>query len=168
MSVSSHLRAILLLPVVVTLVVPGAILVLGDGPELAWGFDGVLGALVIATGVGLLALGVALVVWTVRLFVRIGHGTLAPWDPTTKLVVHGPYLHVRNPMISGVFFVLAGEAGLFGSRGLVLWLMAVVAVNAVYLPLVEEPGLRNRFGEEYDRYRANVPRWLPRPRAWRP
>ena len=35
-------------------------------------------------------------------------------------------------------------------------------MNAVYFPLVEEPGLRERFGEEYDAYRATVPRWLPR------
>jgi protein-S-isoprenylcysteine O-methyltransferase Ste14 len=168
MSGSSHLRAILFLPVVVTLVIPGTILVLGDGPEIVWGLEHILGALVTATGLCLLALGAVLVVWTIRLFVRIGHGTLAPWDPTTQLVVEGPYRHVRNPMISGVFFVLAGEAALLGSSGLVLWLAGVVAVNAVYIPLVEEPGLRRRFGEPYDGYRANVPRWLPRIRPWRP
>ena len=168
MSGSAHLRAILFLPVVVTLVIPETILVLGDGPEIVWNLEHALGALVTAIGLCLLALGAALVVLTIRLFVRIGHGTLAPWDPTTQLVVYGPYRHVRNPMISGVFFVLAGEAALLGSTGLVLWLAGVVAVNAVYIPLVEEPGLRRRFGERYDRYRANVPRWLPRARPWRP
>jgi protein-S-isoprenylcysteine O-methyltransferase Ste14 len=43
----------------------------------------------------------------------------------------------------------------------------VFAVNAVYFPLVEEPGLRRRFGEDYDAYRANVPRWIPRRRPWK-
>jgi protein-S-isoprenylcysteine O-methyltransferase Ste14 len=164
----AHVRAILLLPVVVTIVVPATIVVLGDGPRLAWGLGGALRSAILVIGACLLALGAALVVWTIRLFVRIGRGTLAPWDPTTELVVHGPYRHVRNPMLSGVFCLLAAEATVLGSQGLVVWFAAVVAVNAVYIPLVEEPGLRRRFGEPYDRYRANVPRWVPRPRAWSP
>jgi protein-S-isoprenylcysteine O-methyltransferase Ste14 len=108
------------------------------------------------------------VAWTVSLLERIGKGTLAPWDPTSRLVVSGPYRYVRNPMISGVLAVILGEAALFGSLPLLVWFGVVFAVNAVYFPLVEEPGLRRRFGEEYDAYRANVPRWLPRLRAWEP
>lgn len=106
--------------------------------------------------------------WTVSLFARVGGGTLAPWDPTSRLVVLGPYRHVRNPMITGVLAILLGEASLFGSLPLLLWFAAVFAVNAVYLPLVEEPGLRTRFGADYEAYRANVPRWLPRLRPWDP
>lgn len=168
MSAWSHVRAVLLLPVVVTILVPGTILLLGDGPAVAWGTGGAFGVFAIALGLCLLAIGLLLVLWTIRLFVLIGRGTLAPWSPTTELVVIGPYRHVRNPMISGVFFVLAGEAVLVGSIGIVLWLVAVVVVNAVYIPFVEEPGLRRRFGERYDAYRASVPRWLPRVRAWSP
>jgi protein-S-isoprenylcysteine O-methyltransferase Ste14 len=71
-------------------------------------------------------------------------------------------------MISGVLAILLGEAALFASVTLLLWFAAVFAVNAVYFPLVEEPGLRKRFGAQYDAYRANVPRWLPRVRPWEP
>jgi protein-S-isoprenylcysteine O-methyltransferase Ste14 len=108
------------------------------------------------------------VTWTVSLFARIGKGTLAPWDPTSRLVVVGPYRHVRNPMISGVLTVLLGEAALFGSLPLLVWFGAAFAVNAVYFPLVEEPGLRERFGGDYEAYCAKVPRWLPRLRPWEP
>ena len=160
MSVWRHLRAIGLLPVTVTIVVPGLIL-WRTGAELApWPLA--------TLGVALIGVGLALVTWTVSLFMRIGKGTLAPWDPTSRLVVVGPYRHVRNPMISGVLTVLLGEAALFGSLPLLVWFGAVFAVNAVYFPLVEEPGLRERFGEDYDAYRANVPRWLPRLRPWEP
>ena len=160
MSVWRHLRAIGLLPVTVTIVVPGLIL-WRTGVELApWPLA--------TLGVALIGVGLALVTWTVSLFARIGKGTLAPWDPTSRLVVVGPYRHVRNPMISGVLTVLLGEAALFGSLPLLVWFGAVFAVNAVYFPLVEEPGLRERFGEDYDAYRANVPRWLPRLRPWEP
>ena len=123
-------------------------------------------ALSAAGGVLLTALGLALVVWTIRLFVTEGHGTLAPWDPTSALVVRGPYRHVRNPMITGVVLVLAGEAVVAQSAPLAVWLGCVALVNAIYMPLVEEPGLRRRFGDAYDVYCANVPRWLPRLRAW--
>jgi protein-S-isoprenylcysteine O-methyltransferase Ste14 len=114
----------------------------------------------------LIALGLLLIVRTIALFATFGGGTLAPWDPTTRLVVRGPYRRVRNPMISGVLFVLLGEAALFASPALLLWFALVWAVNAVYIPLVEEPGLQGRFGEEYVRYAAHVPRWIPRVRPW--
>ena len=113
-------------------------------------------------GALLIAVGLTLVAWTVGLFATEGEGTLAPWDPTARLVIRGPYRFVRNPMIGGVFLVLLGEAALFGSPALLIWLAAVLAVNTVYIPLVEEPGLRKRFDEEYDAYCRAVPRWLPR------
>jgi protein-S-isoprenylcysteine O-methyltransferase Ste14 len=112
--------------------------------------------------------GIGLVAWTVKLFVTIGRGTLAPWDATTRLVVRGPYRHVRNPMITAVALILAGEAAVFGSVPLLIFLGIFVLVNAVYFPLVEEPGLSRRFGTEYERYKANVGRWLPRLRPWTP
>jgi protein-S-isoprenylcysteine O-methyltransferase Ste14 len=159
-SVWRHLRAIGLLPVTVAIVVPGLIL-WRTGAELApWPRA--------TAGIVLIAIGLALVTWTVSLFARIGKGTLAPWDPTSQLVVVGPYRHVRNPMISGVLAVILGEAALFGSVPLLVWFGAAFAVNAIYFPLVEEPGLRKRFGEDYEAYCANVPRWLPRVRPWEP
>jgi protein-S-isoprenylcysteine O-methyltransferase Ste14 len=144
-----------LLPGTVTIVIPALIVWLGGvsvEPVTA-----VLGGVFVA-------LGLALVVWTVRLFVLVGRGTLAPWDPTSKLVVQGPYRLVRNPMITGVASILVGEALFFRSWGIAIELAVFVAVNAVYFPLVEEPGLRRRFGAQYDEYRARVPRWLPRVR----
>jgi protein-S-isoprenylcysteine O-methyltransferase Ste14 len=159
-SVWRHIRAIGLLPATVTVVVP-AFLLWRSGVELAaWPLA--------LLGVTLVAAGLALVGWTVALFARIGRGTLAPWDPTSRLVVAGPYRHVRNPMISGVLATLLGEAALFGSLPLLVWFGTVFLLNAIYFPLVEEPGLRERFGEDYERYRANVPRWLPRLRPWEP
>jgi protein-S-isoprenylcysteine O-methyltransferase Ste14 len=157
-STPRHVAAILLLPGTVAVVVP-AFVVWATGAEAALDWRGVLGLL-------LIAVGALLVVDTVRLFVRIGRGTLAPWDPTRRLVVEGPYRRVRNPMISGVVIVLFGEALAFWSTALLLWALSVFVVNAVYLPLVEEPGLERRFGPDYDRYRAHVPRWLPRLRPW--
>jgi protein-S-isoprenylcysteine O-methyltransferase Ste14 len=152
-----HVRAIVLLPGVVAVAVP-ALIVWRTGVTVRLA-PALLGLLLI--GVGL-----TFVVRTVSLFATVGRGTLAPWDETTRLVVRGPYRYVRNPMISGVVAILLGESALLGSRPLLIWAASVFAVNALYMPLVEEPRLRRRFGEDYDRYRANVPRWLPRLRPW--
>jgi protein-S-isoprenylcysteine O-methyltransferase Ste14 len=165
--------AILPLPFVATVLVP-AVIVATEGEN--WGFDGVrrtlageegVGLLLpLAVGLALIAAGAALFVWTVRLFAGRGRGTLAPWDPPKRLVVAGPYRYMRHPMIFGVALVLAGETLALGLTAIGIWLAVFVAVNAIYLPLVEEPALRRRFGPDYDRYTANVRRWLPRLRPW--
>jgi protein-S-isoprenylcysteine O-methyltransferase Ste14 len=160
-----HALAICLLPGTVVVLVP-ALLVSSGTTSVGLGLPGAFAVVPVLLAAGLLAAGATLFIWTISLFVRVGRGTLAPWDPTRKLVVTGPYRHVRNPMISGVLFLLLGEAVLLGSGPLLAWFGVVAAVNAIYMPLVEEPGLVRRYGAEYERYRAAVPRWLPRRRPW--
>jgi len=113
-------------------------------------------------------LGVLLVYKTVILFATVGEGTLAPWDPPRRLVVRGPYRHVRNPMISGVLSILLGEAMLFGSVPLLVWFLVFFALNALTMPLIEEPLLESRFSSDYVTYKRNVPRWIPRLKPWTP
>ena len=119
--------------------------------------------------IGLLfaAEGFALMAWTIMDFTRIGKGTPAPWDPPKKLVVRGPYRHVRNPMISGAILVLLAQSLLLQSLPVAAWLLVFVAMNGIYIPLKEERGLEKRFGEDYRLYKDSVPRWLPRIRPWR-
>jgi protein-S-isoprenylcysteine O-methyltransferase Ste14 len=148
-----HARAIVLLPGTVAVVVP-AVLIAPDGVD----FD----PLRVALGVPLVLAGLALWVWTVRLFARIGRGTLAPWDATQRLVVEGPYAHVRNPMITGVLAVLVGEALIFGSAAIAIWAAVFAVVNHGFFLVYEEPAVERRFGDEYRRYKEHVPRWIPR------
>jgi protein-S-isoprenylcysteine O-methyltransferase Ste14 len=163
-----QLAAILTLPFVMLVLVP-AWLASRPGALLpGWGLLFPLNLLPAVAGLALMAGGLSLVVTTVRLFARVGQGTLAPWDPTRRLVVRGVYGYVRNPMISGVVAVILGEALLLGSRPVLVWALIFMAVNLVYLPLIEEPGLRRRFGAEYEEYARNVPRWVPRRKPWYP
>jgi protein-S-isoprenylcysteine O-methyltransferase Ste14 len=126
------------------------------------------GLLVQVGGLALLALGLTLFVASLRRFATEGHGTLAPWDPPSELVVRGPYRYVRNPMISGVLLVLVGEALVLRSRAHLVWAGIFFAINATHIPLLEEPDLESRFGERYRKYRRHVPRLIPRLRPWTP
>ncbi len=159
------LRAIVILPGTALLFVPALLLWatggLGAGTTLAT--PGQLGFWLAAL---LGAAGLGFVVWTASLFTRIGRGTPAPWDPPKKLVMRGPYRHVRNPMIASVLAMLAAEALLFQSWPLATWLAVFFTANAIYFPLSEEPGLARRFGDDYARCKANVPRRLPRLKPW--
>lgn len=168
MSAWRHARAIALLPGTVTVVVPATILITGDGPDIGWGLEGALAALPVLLGLALIATGLAFWVWTVWLFARIGKGTIAPWDPTRRLVVEGPYRYVRNPMITAVLGVLLGEAALFGSPALLIWFAAFFAISHAFFLVHEEPDLERRFGDEYRAYKRSVPRWVPRRTPWAP
>ncbi len=159
------LRAIAILPGTALVFVPALLLWASGGLDAALATPG-QPAFWLATALG--AAGVTFAVWTMSLFTRIGEGTPAPWDPPRKLVVRGPYRHVRNPMIASVLAMLAAEALLFQSWPLAAWLAVFFIANAIYFPLSEEPGLARRFGDDYTRYKANVPRWLPRLKPWRP
>ena len=161
-----HLIAILLLPFVMTVVVPRWLLGSPSG-SWRWPPDSPLAASARVVGALLLIAGVALFAWCVMLFGRVGRGTLAPWDPTKRLVAVGPYRYMRNPMITGVAAVLAGEALITGARVLAIWLGVFVLFNHLYFVVVEEPGLSRRFGVDYHEYKAAVPRWIPRMHAWR-
>jgi protein-S-isoprenylcysteine O-methyltransferase Ste14 len=160
-----HLFAIAALPFMVTVAIPlwiaqrnGIAPTIGSTPG-EWSLQ--------ALGVWLFAIGLVLFVSSLRRFATEGEGTLAPWDPPRKLVVHGPYRYVRNPMISGVVFILFAEAARLRSVPHVQWALIFLALNLVYIPLLEEPQLEARFGDDYREYRRHVPRIIPRLRPWR-
>jgi protein-S-isoprenylcysteine O-methyltransferase Ste14 len=121
-----------------------------------------------AIGLILVIAGMTLLSVTIGMFTRIGRGTLAPWSPPEKLVVSGIYSYVRNPMITGVMIVLLGESLAFHSQNIFIWLIIFFVINNVYFIFSEEPALAARFGDEYLKYKRNVPRWLPRITPWRP
>jgi len=161
-----HLLSIAILPFTVTVIIPSWLarryhvsLTIGTtAPEI------VLQVL----GVASLGVGLVLFAASLRQFAVRGKGTLAPWDPPKHLVVEGPYRYVRNPMISGVLFVLFGEALVLQSWPHGCWALIFLFINLVYIPLFEEPQLERRFGDSYVEYRRHVRRLLPRLRPWQP
>ncbi len=169
-----HLKTILILPTTATVIIPATILWFTGGPDfdwswgrsLAWSYAFAVSLAPLLAGCALICGGLTLLGKTIHLFATIGKGTLAPWDPTRKLVVQGPYRHVRNPMISGVWCILLGESVLLGSGPVFIFALLFVTINHVYFITSEEPGLLRRFGEEYLLYRKAVARWVPRVTPW--
>jgi protein-S-isoprenylcysteine O-methyltransferase Ste14 len=159
-----HLMSIAALPLTVTVLVPWWI-ARQQRVSFAVG-DTLIATLTQVIGVGVLLIGLTLFVASLRQFIVRGRGTLAPWDPPKHLVVEGPYRYVRNPMISGVLFIVCGEAMVLLSPAHALWALIFFLINVIYIPLSEEPGLRHRFGASYDEYCANVGRFIPRITPW--
>ena len=162
MSMWRHLRAIVLLPGTVLVVVPAIILSRTNRGNRGESWPLPFNIMRWAVSLSLIGLGLTLMAQTIRLFMAFGEGTLSPLDSTRRLVVRGPYRHVRNPMISGACCILLGEAAWFKSLPLLWVFVAAALLNVVYIPLVEERDLEQRFGEDYRAYKRNVPRWIPR------
>jgi protein-S-isoprenylcysteine O-methyltransferase Ste14 len=116
-------------------------------------------------GLILLLLGAVLCGWCVMSF-RRARGTPVPFNPPTELVVVGPYLWMRNPMVTGVFAALFGVGLLLHSSSIaLLWTPLYILAHVIELKKVEEPELELRFGAAYAEYRQRVPMFIPRP--WR-
>ena len=151
---SRWLLAILLLPINVTVIVP---LILFDfDPSQSNTLEKSM-----ALFIGLL--GLMLSISSVRLFAQKGGGgTPAPWDPVDQLIISGPYRYVRNPMLIGVIIILFCESLFVHSLPLLVYACIFVIANVIYFSFSEEPALIRRYGDEYQKYLTNVPRWIPR------
>jgi protein-S-isoprenylcysteine O-methyltransferase Ste14 len=78
------------------------------------------------------------------------------------LVTAGIYGICRNPMYLGNLLILTGVA--VTSNSLTCLAIALPMFVVVYIAIVaaEEDFLRGKFGDAYDQYANEVPRWFPR------
>jgi protein-S-isoprenylcysteine O-methyltransferase Ste14 len=156
-----------LVPGIILFAIPAWLVYRSGSIDIGWSLREPYLWLPVTLGLALSLAGVGLMVWTGWLFWTKGKGSVIPLDPTQKLVVTGPYRYVRNPMYCGAFAVLFGEAILLGSIAVLVFSLVMPLAPLVYVPLKEEPDLAARFGSEYQVYKAHVPRWLPRLKAWK-
>jgi protein-S-isoprenylcysteine O-methyltransferase Ste14 len=117
-------------------------------------------------GVVLILAGVPVLLDSFARFAIQGLGTPAPVFPTRHLVVTGWYRYVRNPMYVAVVSIIGGQALLFGNVSVLEYGALVWLVFHLWVLAYEEPKMRSTFGDEYQQFRANVPRWIPRLTPW--
>lgn len=145
-----HLRAIMMLPFMVTLVIPTILLLVTRGElSSSWTLSNPLSWLLIVVGMGFILFGISMLARTILLFETIGDGTLAPWNPPQHLVVAGVYRYTRNPMITGIFAILLGEVILFGAGVLLVWLAFFFHRQVdLYIP-IRRPHPRSTFWRRF-------------------
>lgn len=117
-----------------------------------------------AVGPPLALAGLALVGWAVHSFARAGEPP-SPAGKPARLVTGGALAYTRNPLYLGTVLAAGGvglalDAAVVVAYATLLWL--VYHLLTVYR---EERALVAAFGEEYERYCEDVPRWIPRRRS---
>jgi protein-S-isoprenylcysteine O-methyltransferase Ste14 len=118
-------------------------------------------------GILLIVAGLPGLVDSFARFALQGLGTPAPIAPTQNLVVTGLYRYVRNPIYIAVVAVILGQAILFGDWRLLIYGGLMWLAFHAFVLAYEEPVLAESFGTQYEDFRANVPRWIPRLSPWR-
>ena len=113
-----------------------------------------------ATIVGIVCVSLGLVGFPAILAFHRAHTSPQPWVPSTALVTSGPYRFTRNPMYLGFTLLYVGVA-FWANAGWPLLLLPLVLVVMHYGVIVrEEAYLARTFGQDYERYRQRVRRWL--------
>ena len=94
--------------------------------------------------------------WSVYAQFTIDRGTPIPMMPTQKLVISRPFNYCRNPMTFGTILLYLGIAIWIGSLSAVVIMILLDILLIVYIKLVEEKELYERYGEEYLEYKIHL------------
>lgn len=88
--------------------------------------------------------------------------TVNPLSPekTTFLVTQGIYRFTRNPMYLGMTFLLVAWALWLGNIMALVIVWCFIGYLTRFQILPEERILAQKFGESFQDYQQNVPRWL--------
>jgi protein-S-isoprenylcysteine O-methyltransferase Ste14 len=100
--------------------------------------------------------------WTVKVQFSLGKGTPIPLMPTQKLVIRRPYNFCRNPMTLGTTAFYLGIALWTGSLSAAAISLIYPFGILIYIKLIEEKELEERFGLEYLEYKQRTPFLIPR------
>lgn len=76
------------------------------------------------------------------------------------LVQRDLYQFSRNPMYLGVIVVIIGQAVLYASGWLAVYGIVVFLLFHLTVVFIEEPHLKARDPDSFERYRHEVPRWF--------
>jgi protein-S-isoprenylcysteine O-methyltransferase Ste14 len=109
-------------------------------------------------GGALIAAGAVLVLLANRRFEEAGTN-VPPWKPALALATGGIYQHLRNPMYVGGCLAIAGVGFALGSEWTLILLPLAAWVLHTGVVLREEKYLEAKFGDDYRRYKASVPRY---------
>jgi protein-S-isoprenylcysteine O-methyltransferase Ste14 len=91
---------------------------------------------------------------------RHAHTNVDPRQPTTTLVVEGPFRVTRNPLYLSLTLFYTGITILVNTFWTALLLPVILIVMRKGVIDREERYLERKFGEQYLHYKASVRRWF--------
>jgi protein-S-isoprenylcysteine O-methyltransferase Ste14 len=112
----------------------------------------------IVVGAIAFVVGIGMVIGANRIFQRIGTN-VRPSQPTLALATKGMFTWTRNPMYVGGSLALLGIGIGFALDWVILLLVVSLPLVHYGIILREERYLERKFGDEYRRYKTNVPRY---------
>lgn len=93
--------------------------------------------------------------------IGLGKGPHVEFDPPKVFVASGPYRWVRNPVVITLMATVLGLAIYLNSIGILILFAIGIPLAQYQVTKIEEPNLRNRFGDSYVEYCKRVNRWIP-------
>jgi protein-S-isoprenylcysteine O-methyltransferase Ste14 len=126
---------------------------------------GIIRSALDVVGAVLMVGGLGLTVWgrmTLGLLYGVSSAAGARLHADHRLIVHGPFSHVRHPMYLGI--EMASTGGLLLYRTWTTVFLTVSFLGLVMRARREDELLRLEFGDQWEAYRQRVPGWLPRMR----
>ena len=134
-------------------------LMVGLGLDYLWQLPFLPQTIQYAFGFTILALSGLLIGWVLREFSK-SKTSFDLRKPTTEIISTGPFGYSRNPAYVSLTILIFGIA--IAVDSLWIFVMAIPAVLIVhyFVILREEAYLDRKFGDEYQRYKAAVRRWI--------
>jgi len=114
-------------------------------------------------GIAIVLLGASVRVWSTK---QVGRRIVRAKKKGKTLVRTGPYAIVRNPLYIGNILIATGFSILSELIWFVPFLFLYFFLLNHFVVLYEEKRLLSRWGDEYQAYLNEVPRWVPRVREW--
>lgn len=105
--------------------------------------------------------------WAALALAIEGRGTPLPVDEARRLVVGGPYAFVRNPLIISALGQGTAIGLAFGSIPVLIYVAVCAVWWYYYARPREEAHMKDRFGNRWLDYAANVRAFRPRLKGYR-
>jgi protein-S-isoprenylcysteine O-methyltransferase Ste14 len=163
-SIGNRIAALLLAGVLFALLLPLAIVTLGPSLDRLLGLQRFeIGVVNYILGGLLVIVGLFFAYWSILTQLTRGRGTPLPMMPTQELLTQGPFRYCRNPMTLGTILAYLGIGVIARTIAGICLVLCFAVLLVLYLKLIEERELAERFGDAYMLYKREVPFMIPRP-----
>lgn len=131
----------------------------GLGLDYLWPLPFLPQTIQFAVGFSIIAVSFVVFGLALREFSR-SKTAIDPRKPTTAIISTGPFGYSRNPVYVSMTMLVLGIAIAVDSLWIFVMVIPAVVVIQYFVILKEEAYLERKFGDEYERYKSAVRRWV--------